>query len=207
MIGLIIIAVALAYLLISSWVVKRASRAAKRRGVAGWKWGLPAALMMYLLVFWDLIPTLVAHKYYCSRCAGFTVYKTLEEWKEENPNISSELVAFSDSLDLMPTEPTKYGHITKINRRLNREFRKTKSVHFSMIPITTISISIVDNINGTKLAEDIDYKSGYGNMMTSTDWRAMKFWLYGKSCLSDKERRVDRGLYAYTRAVIELKAE
>lgn len=207
MLGLMVIAVGVIYLLISIAVVFFGARMATRFGTKAWKGGALAGLAMYLLVFWDHIPTLAAHKYYCSRYAGFTVYKTLQEWKEENPKIDGELVAFSDSLDLMPTESIKYGYRTKINRRLSREFRKIKSVHFSMIPITTISISVVDHINGTTLAENIDYKSGYGNMMTSTDWRAMKFWLYGKSCLSDKERRVDRGLYAYTRAIIELRAE
>src|SRR5690606_32105074 len=47
-------------------------------------------LIMYLIPFWDLIPTLIMHKYYCNTQAGLWIYKTPEEWISENP----------DSLDL-----------------------------------------------------------------------------------------------------------
>jgi len=46
---------------------------------------------MYNLVFWDLIPTLAMHKYYCANEAGFWVYKTPEQWVKENPGVAKTL--------------------------------------------------------------------------------------------------------------------
>ena len=39
---------------------------AKRTGRSGKRWGFGAAIGLYLLVFWDQIPTYVLHKYYCA---------------------------------------------------------------------------------------------------------------------------------------------
>lgn len=45
---------------------------------------LTVSLVIFLPVFWDTIPTRMAHDYYCKNEAGFTQYKTLEQWKAEN---------------------------------------------------------------------------------------------------------------------------
>lgn len=73
------------YLLISVLVVRWAIRHARANGksVKGWGWG--AAFIMYSLVFWDWIPTVATHQYYCAADSGFWVYKTLDQWKTENP--------------------------------------------------------------------------------------------------------------------------
>lgn len=82
------------------WLVVRfAVRWAKRRGRRGWVWGSAAALAMYHLMFWDLIPTLLIHRYYCATEAGFWVYKTPEEWVKENPGVLETL-----SVDHLPEE-------------------------------------------------------------------------------------------------------
>ena len=88
----IIIALAL-YLLISMGVVAWAISYAKKSGKSTLRWGCGAALAMYLLVFWDWVPTVVAHKYYCSTQAGFWVYKTPEQWKQENPGVMETLIS------------------------------------------------------------------------------------------------------------------
>lgn len=91
MIGLLYLVFFAVYLWLSILLIRWAARIAKKRGITGWKFGLPMALVMYLLVFWDWIPTVVAHKYYCSKYGGFTVYKTLDEWKKENPGVAEML--------------------------------------------------------------------------------------------------------------------
>jgi hypothetical protein len=62
--GVVIFGVIALYLIVSLVVVVLVARAAKKRGKSLWRWGGAAALVMYLLVFWDHIPTVVAHKYY-----------------------------------------------------------------------------------------------------------------------------------------------
>jgi hypothetical protein len=85
MLGLVVLFVIGVYLVVSALVVLLAARWAKKRGRRGWVWGGVAAFAMYNLVFWDLIPTLAMHKYYCATEAGFWVYKTPEQWVKENP--------------------------------------------------------------------------------------------------------------------------
>jgi hypothetical protein len=89
MIALIVVAILGLYLLISilfvRWVVRR-SRLAGRNARY---WGAGAALFMYLLVFWDHIPVLLLHRYYCSKDAGFWAYQTVEDWMAANPGIDN----------------------------------------------------------------------------------------------------------------------
>lgn len=89
--GVVILGAIALYLIISLVVVVLAAKAAKKQGRSPWRWGGAAALVMYLLVFWDQIPTVVAHKYYCGKDAGFWVYKTLDQWKAENPGVAETL--------------------------------------------------------------------------------------------------------------------
>lgn len=91
MLGLMVLLALGVYLAISALVVWLAARWAKKRGRRGWAWGGVAAFAMYNLVFWDLIPTLAMHKYYCATEAGFWVYKTPEQWVKENPGVRETL--------------------------------------------------------------------------------------------------------------------
>lgn len=80
------------YLLISLAVVAWIAIRTKKRGRNPWLWGLGALLVMYNLVFWDWLPSKVQHDYYCRNQAGFWVYKTLDQWKQENPGVFEMLV-------------------------------------------------------------------------------------------------------------------
>jgi hypothetical protein len=91
MLGLVVVFVIGIYLVISLVVTIFAAHQADKRGKSPWLWGGLAAFAMYNLVFWDLIPTLVMHKYYCATEAGFWVYKTPEQWVRENPGVAETL--------------------------------------------------------------------------------------------------------------------
>ena len=104
MIGLSFLVAGLIYLLITYLVTMLAVKLARRRGVAGWKWGLPILIIMYLLVAWDQIPTLVKHKYYCMKHAEFIVYKTLENWEIDNQMGLEKL-----DIDLQPSPAKENG--------------------------------------------------------------------------------------------------
>lgn len=86
MIGLLYLVFFVLYLAVSVWVVMKAYHYARQRYQKGWAGGWLAALFMYHLVFWDLVPVFVMHQYYCSTEAGFWVYKTPERWLKENPS-------------------------------------------------------------------------------------------------------------------------
>ena len=69
--GLAILAAMGLYLLISIGAVFWALRYAKKNGKSAKRWGWSAALVMYLIPFWDWVPTVAVHQYYCAKEAGF----------------------------------------------------------------------------------------------------------------------------------------
>lgn len=91
MLGLVVLLFIGAYLLVSVLVVWLAARWARKHNRRAWVWGGLAAFAMYNLVFWDWIPTVAMHKYYCATEAGFWVYKTPEQWTNENPGVLETL--------------------------------------------------------------------------------------------------------------------
>lgn len=92
MFGLIVILIALGYLLLSVIVILSARRIARKRGKSATRWGWGAALVMWLIPFWDWLPTVAVHQYTCATEAGFWVYKTPEQWKLENLSVLEFLV-------------------------------------------------------------------------------------------------------------------
>ena len=74
MLGLMLLLAFGVYLAVSGLVVLLAARWARRHNRRPWIWGGLAAFAMYNMVFWDLIPTLAMHKYYCAAEAGLWVY-------------------------------------------------------------------------------------------------------------------------------------
>ncbi len=74
---------------ISKWAIKKA----KAEGRPGWHYGLPAVLPTFGIMFWDWILTVITHQYSCATEGGFTLYKTLDQWKAENPSVAETLVA------------------------------------------------------------------------------------------------------------------
>ena len=87
MMGLLYIIFFAIYLLVSVVIITISYRYTKRHYQRGRVGGCLAAFAMYNLVFWDWIPTIIMHQYYCSTDAGFWVNKTPEEWIKENPEV------------------------------------------------------------------------------------------------------------------------
>ena len=115
MMGLMALGFFAVYLALSMWAVTATSGWAKANNRKPWLWGSLAAFVMYNLMFWDLIPTLVMHKYYCDTQAGFWVYKTPEQWVKENPNLELK------PSDKQTYEGTDNDHVATefINQRMN----------------------------------------------------------------------------------------
>ena len=164
MMGVMVLLFFAVYLLISTWITRKAASWAKTNNKKPWLWGGVAAFMMYNLVFWDLIPTLVMHKYYCSTQAGFWVYKTPQQWVKENPELTKEdLKPFSKNVNEMPHEVLNAGTlnaivVTKINKRIFNAFDSEK---FSgLIPLKKSVNYFYDSQSDKKTAEFINFVSG-----------------------------------------------
>lgn len=91
MLGLAILFIFAVYLAISIFATRYVMAWARESGRRAWLWGCIAGFAMYSLVFWDLVPTLILHRYYCSTEAGFWPYVTFEQWESENPGVTASM--------------------------------------------------------------------------------------------------------------------
>ncbi|SRR5579885_201205 len=180
MIGLMIIGAFLLYLLVSLGVVLAARNWARRTGRSPTRWGWTAAIGMYLLVFWDWIPTVLAHKYYCATQAGFFVYKTLEQWKQENPGVAHTLSKYGDgrSYDVTPTEI-----VFPLNQRISWHHKVSKV----FLEVGRYEDVLYDDMTGERLATKVDFESGRcsGAPKSLKDFR---FWIVNCGCAQEKFR-------------------
>ena len=185
MLGLFILAILAAYLLLSGLVVWLAVRWAKKRDRRPWIWGSLAAFAMYNLVFWDLIPTLVMHKYYCATEAGFWVYKTPEQWAKENPGVLETLRPYSRSRiygDGKTSFEFKGGTVTQFNDRFGAWSKWDKSLNGLLID--RLENGIVD----VQRKEFLVYSSRFlsGPRGAGVIWKS---WLNQSSCNDEAVRK------------------
>jgi len=181
MFGLAVVGVFFIYLLLCAGVVGWAVKAARKRGIKGWKWGVPAALFMYLIVFWDHIPTLLLHHYYCATKAGYWVYKSPEQWKKENPGVAETLTWVQEGegyfVDI-PLGTTDFNGVYR--QQLNERFvRQTTGIKNTLFPLTINTTEIKDIATGSVVVKMVTVTSGYGAFSVGGSW---KFWVGSRSC-------------------------
>lgn len=93
-------------------------RWAKKRGITKRKQvyiGVVSFIVVSSLFFGKNLVSYSAFKYYCKNEAGLTVYKTLDQWKAENPGVWETLRKVNDFRDYQDRE--KYPDVA-----LEREF-------------------------------------------------------------------------------------
>lgn len=178
------------YLLISVSVVRWAISHARKNGKSTKRWGWSAALVMYLLVFWDWIPTVVMHQYYCSTEAGFWVNKTLDQWKTENPGVMETLVDNSpyEKYPNWPTEDWRDKKITSINQRIGLLYVNHLSNYEKgelFLNVWQWNTEVVDKQTGEVLAWEVDFSTGNGGYIGGM--HSMKFWLQSDGCISSRD--------------------
>lgn len=169
MMGLMVLIFFSVYLVISIWAVRKTTGWARANNRKPWLWGGLVAFMMYNLVFWDLIPTLVMHKYYCSTQAGFWVYKTPEQWKAENPEVMETLKESLSPTRLGIEKPT--AERTWLTQRFYAE-----DIRKSIFPSISVKESIFfDAKTKEPIAKSINFYRGVGNLLVSggtpNEWR------------------------------------
>jgi hypothetical protein len=164
------------YLLLSIVVVALTVRYAKKEGRSATLWGCGAFLLMYLIPFWDWIPTVVTHRYYCSKEAGFWVYKTVERWKSENPGEMDKFVAYEHVPSSRPGDTSDFVVTYTLHQRIDLVSRKT-----GPLPVNRWrwEQTVVDRKNNEVLARSIQFFSGNGKVGGEIP---LKFWLQSGGC-------------------------
>ncbi len=180
MFGLTVLVVIGLYLLVSIGVVKWAVRYARENGKSTKRWGWGAVLVMYLLVFWDWIPTVAAHKYYCATEAGFWVYKTPEQWQKENPGVMETLVrkAVSDEYK-----------IEKINGGFNTSYDVNQRLKVSNMVIRIVPLLgnyrqeflLIDRKTNFVLTRQVSFGAGHSSGAPNSVFD-FKFWVNFNEC-------------------------
>ncbi|MDO9053914.1 MAG: hypothetical protein Q7U37_08315 [Gallionella sp.] len=182
MMGLVILVAIGLYLLISFGVVAWAISHAKKSGKSAKRWGWGAALAMYLIPFWDWIPTVAVHQFYCAKDSGFWVYKTLDQWKVENPGVMETLVANKGA----PQTQDRFdeGHGVTDTYLLNDRFNWIiiKRDIFSLLPIMRFEQQVKDVKKDEVLARYVDYATGNSIKNTIGPPGPLKFWLHSGHC-------------------------
>jgi len=175
--GLVILGAIALYLIVSLVVVVLVAKVAKKQGRSPWRWGGAAALVMYLLVFWDHIPTVVAHRYYCEKEAGFWVYKTVEQWKAENPGVAETLVANRGAPSKRQGDMENYTDTYSLNSRFNWIVKHNGQFLFNR---WRHEQEVVDVKTGDVLGRYVDFSTS--QIRRQAGWSGWKMWLDVTHC-------------------------
>jgi len=189
--GLVVFAAIILYLLISIGVVIGAIIYARKHGKSAKRWGVGAALVMYLLVFWDHIPTLVAHKYYCEKEAGFWIYKTLDQWKAENPGVAETLLANElRAPSIHEGDEDNWTNTYVLNQRINQVSKHQGPLSFHR---WKYEVLVIDNKTKEVLARLIDFYTAQER--GGGGWHGWKFWLATNHCSRNASNQLQFGDY------------
>lgn len=183
MFGLMVLLAIGVYLLISFAVMRWTVGYARKNGKSAKHWGWSAALVMFLIPFWDWIPTVATHQYYCATEAGFWIYKTPDLWKRENLGVMETLVANKGA-------PSRYevfndGHGERNTYLLNDRFNwiVTQQDISSLLPIIRTEQEVKDVQKNEVLARYVDFGSGNSVKNTVGPPGPLKLWLRNSSCI------------------------
>ncbi len=176
--GLVILGALALYLLVSIFVVIGAIKHAKNNGKSTKRWGWGAVLVMYLIPFWDWIPTVAVHQYYCATESGFWVYKTPDQWKAENPGVAETLVANKGASSKRQGDMTNYTDTYFLNQRFNWVVKKTGPL---LLNRWRWEKEVIDTNTNEVLVRYVDFSTGSG--FIGGPPRMLRFWLQSEHCV------------------------
>jgi hypothetical protein len=130
-------------------------------------------LIVFLPVFWDWLPTVWLHAYYCDKYSGLTVYQTPDQWNTENPGVAETLAR--------QTPPLQVGSWPKFYVQLNQRFRWEIESTERLLWLRQSEDRLVDAKTGRVLVRVADISTGQSGR-TFQSFRDYKFWLYRESC-------------------------
>jgi hypothetical protein len=198
MFALVIFGILIAYFALAVFSVRAAVCGARESGLPQkqrWIRGSLVALVFYLIPFWDWIPTVVAHEYYCATEAKFEVFKTIEQWNAENVDVVPTLRFDRNAV------PHAFGNVDRylLNQRIVSDRDPRTDVFLS---VRREQARAIDIKNGQVLASYVDFGAGYASFGVGGDG-AWKFWLKRDSC-SANEKSPGRAYADYKAAWINL---
>ena len=155
------------YLAISAWIVVSVVRWSRCSGRSARKWGWGAGIVLYLIPFWDLLPTIVTHQVLCATAVDSVVHTKAEQWLERNRGESILPRPSGDSY----SQDAAGNRIRQINSRLTLR-RITDAVW--PLPTRTSKEQIIDTKTGQVLIEQRSVYSGVG--------RTIRLWLNFEPC-------------------------
>lgn len=176
MFALVIWAFLLGYLAIAITVTVGVVYLARSAGVprsSRWLAGALVATVFYLIPFWDWIPTVVAHRYYCGKDASFVVNKTIDQWKKENAEV---LPSLRHDPRALFTQVGEYEQFP-LNERLASQ-QKTTTV---FLTVKREDGRVIDLKTAEVLARYSDFRAGYAPLAVGGEG-AWKFWLKRDGC-------------------------
>ena len=176
MAGLVYLFVFFIYFLIIVFFVRVAAMWARDYKRSVGLWGSVTVLLLLSPVFWDLIPIYAMHHYQCSTNSGLTIFKTLEEWKKENPGVAETLIA-TDGDSTVEGDTRRY----RLNQRFVRE--DAKSQHW--YTLYKKHDQIIDIKTGEVLAAHINFYNNLNNALAggnNVTLRDYKVWMWIASC-------------------------
>ena len=173
-------------------VVRLAIRFARASGRSAKRWGWGAVLVLYLIPFWDWLPTVATHQYYCAKDSGFWIYKTLDQWKAENPETLMDNSP-SERYPNWPTEAWRGMEITSISQRFGMLYKNhltSPEEDELFVHVWRWQSELVDKKTGEVLARRVDFSSGNGLIGGESP---MKFWLQSNHCMGSNEHAANFG--------------
>jgi hypothetical protein len=167
---------------------------ARRRGWSPGKcWSAASVgfLLIFMPMFWDWLPTLWLHSYYCDRYSGVVVNKTPGQWIGSNPAIADQLRPITPPLQVGLGE----NYYRQLNQRIRLEIRHSER----LLSLREERDRLVDTGTGEVLAEFVDFTTGQSG--SSVDrFRDLKVWMRRESCDAEGKGTDRKKFVALTQA-------
>lgn len=174
MIGLTYILFFAAYAWLAYLVVKRVRKWAVTTNRSSTAWPLAAGVAFFLLLFWDVIPTLLVREYLCRTKPSVVVFKTADQWQREHktePKPKQVTEHFS--------KDSAGRRILRLNDRIGILYEVT---NLPFIPLRVSSESLVDLATTELLGKQTAVGAGYSHLR-GYSLNALKFWMDLDACI------------------------
>ena len=188
--GAVILPLMALYLGLLIWASGYGWRWARRRNYSTAKRAFCAFggfLIVYLPLMWDWIPTELAHRYYCKKEAGLWIYKTLDQWKAENPGVWETLTVDDKNIS-RDGGSVNYKDTIRLNQRIDYSITRIKIS--SLLSIFKKSHQIIDTENEDVLGVYVNLSYGYPGrialgVLPGDGLSGYKFWMVKTYCANN----------------------